>query len=313
MNKVFDRSLLRRRRDRAAAKITQHDFLFEEVADRLAERVEEVRRDFPLALDLGCHHGCLARALGPLRAQTPQKIGHLLQSDISLAQAKLAAKAGANVTGTAPSLVADEEFLPFGASCLDLVISNLSLHWANDLPGSLIQIRHALKPDGLFLGALLGGASLWELRQVLLQAESETEGGAGPRVSPFADLQDAAGLLQRAGFALPLADRDRITVTYPDIFRLLADLRGMGEANALAARSNHPLTRRSLLRAAELYQTAHSGPDGKIAATFEILYLTAWTPSESQPQPLKPGSATTRLADALGETEQKTGDRVKPQ
>ena len=306
MIQLFDRALLRRRRDRAAGKLADHDFLFEEVAARLAERVAEVRRDFPLAADLGCHHGCLARALAPLRARAPQKLGTLVQSDLSPAQARLAAGEG---TAT---LVADEEFLPFAAGSLDLAVSSLSLHWVNDLPGCLIQIRQALKPDGLFLAALLGGATLWELRQALLQAESEIEGGAGPRISPFADLQDAAGLLQRAGFALPVADRDRIEVTYPDVFRLLADLRGMGEASVLADRSPRPLSRRSLLRAAELYQAAQTRPDGKIAASFEVLYLTAWAPAASQPQALRPGSAKTRLAEALGEEERKAGEKAKP-
>jgi SAM-dependent methyltransferase len=306
VRQLFDRALLRRRRDRAAERLADHDFLFEEVAARLAERLQEVRRDFPLALDLGSHHGCLARALAPLRAQSPDKIGYLVQSDLSPAQARLAAATGN------PALAADEEFLPFAAGKLDLAVSNLSLHWVNDLPGCLIQIRQALKPDGLFLAALLGGETLRELRQVLLQAESETQGGAGLRVSPFADLQDAAGLLQRAGFALPVADRDRIEVSYLDAFRLLADLRGMGEANALAERSPRPLTRRSLLRAAEIYQETHSRPDGKITASFEVLYLTAWAPAADQPQPLRPGSAKTRLAEALGEEERKAGEKAKP-
>ena len=302
---VFDRQLLRRRRDRAAAGIIAHDFLFREVAARLAERLAEVRRDFPLALDLGCHHGCLARALAS-EGIGAGKIGRLFQSDLSPALANMA-----RARGGGAALVADEEALPFAAASLDLVASNLSLHWVNDLPGCLLQIRRALRPDGLFLAALLGGNSLWELRQALLQAESETSGGAGPRVSPFAELQDAAGLLQRAGFALPLADRDRIAVSYPDAFRLLADLRGMGEANALKTRGR-PLTRRALLRAAELYQTAHAREDGKVTATFEVLYLTAWAPVESQPKPLAPGSAQTRLADALGEEERPAGDKVGP-
>ena len=298
--RIFDRALLRRRRDRAAAGIAAYDFLFREVAARLAERLEEVRRAFPLALDLGCHQGCLADALS-----APGKLGCLVQSDLSPAFARAARAAKA-----APTLVADEEFLPFASASFDLVVSALTLHWVNDLPGSLIQIRQALKPDGLFLAALLGGASLWELRQALLQAESETRGGAGARVSPFADLQDAAALLQRAGFALPVADRDRITVSYPDAFRLMADLQGMGEANALEARS--PLTRRSLLRAAELYRERHTREDGKVTATFEVLYLTAWAPAASQPKPLTPGSAKNRLAAALGEEERPAGERAKP-
>jgi len=198
---------------------------------------------------------------------------------------------------------ADEERLPFAAASLDLIVSSLSLHWANDVIGALVQARLALKPDGLFIGALFGGATLTELRQALTAAELELTGGAGPRVSPFADPSDAAGLLQRAGFALPVADVDRVTVRYDHPMRLMADLRRMGETSVLAERHPRPLTRRVLARALEIYARDFADPDGRLPATFEILTLTGWSPSETQQKPLRPGSAKVRLADALGGVE----------
>ncbi len=178
-----------------------------------------------------------------------------------------------------------------------------SLHWTNDLPGALLQIRRALRPDGLFIGAFLGGATLTELRQSLLAAEAEIAGGAGPRVSPFADAVDAAGLLQRAGFALPVSDVDRVTVRYEHPLRLLADLRAMGETNVLRDRPRRPLTRAVLARAFDVYRERFGEADGRVPATFEIVTATGWAPSPTQPRPLQPGSATTRLADAVGGTE----------
>jgi SAM-dependent methyltransferase len=211
-----------------------------------------------------------------------------------------------------PALAADEETLPFAEASFDAVFSLLSLHWVNDLPGALVQIRRALKPDGLFLAALLGGETLTELRGALMQAEIEEEGGAGPRVSPFADVAQAGGLLQRAGFALPVADVDSITVSYPDAFRLMQDLRGMGETNAVAAHRRTASRRATLMRAAALYSERHADQDGRLPATFQVVYLTAWAPHESQPQPLRPGSAKARLADALGTEEQSAGEKADP-
>ena len=207
-------------------------------------------------------------------------------------------------------LVVDEERLPFAPASLDLIVSSLALHWINDLVGALIQIRHALKPDGLFLGAILGGATLTELRQALTVAEVEIVGGAGPRVSPFADAHDAASLLQRAGFALPVVDVDTVTVRYGHSLSLMADLRAMGEANALFERPATPLTRRILARADEIYRERFSQPDGRIVATFEIITLTGWAPHESQQQPLRPGSAKMRLADALHAVERPAGEKA---
>jgi SAM-dependent methyltransferase len=300
--KPFDRKLLRLRRARAARGLPGYDFLLKEVGERLLERLEDIRRSFPLALDLGCHDGTLgrlARGRGGIRC--------LVQADLSEAMAAAASKEAG------PALVLDEEALPFAPGSFDAVLSLLDLHWVNDLPGCLAQVKHCLKPDGLFLAALFGGETLWELRQCLMEAEMELEGGLSPRVSPQLELADAAGLLQRAGFALPVADRDRVTVDYPNALKLMEDLRGMGESNAVAQRRRSFTRRRTLLRAAELYQERFAGPDTRVSATFEIFFLTAWTPAASQPQALRPGSAKTRLAEALGTEERKTGVKARPQ
>jgi SAM-dependent methyltransferase len=201
-------------------------------------------------------------------------------------------------------LVADLERLPLADASIDLAVSLLALQWTNDLVGTLIQIRRILKPDGLFIGALFTGSTLTELRQVLLEAETEVTGGASPRVSPFADGPDLAGLAQRAGLALPVVDIDRITVRYDHPLRLMADLRAMAETSVLRDHARRPLRRGVLARACTLYKERFSDPDGRIRATFEISTLTGWAPHPDQQQPLRPGSARTRLADALGVSEQ---------
>ena len=293
---VFDRRLVQRNRDRAAAGLGAHDFLFREAAERLADRLDDMTRKFPCALDLGCHGGELASVLrGRGGTET------LVQCDLSPAMARRAGENG-NVT-----LVADEEMLPFAPESFDLVISNLSLHWVNDLPGCLIQIRRCLKPDGLFLAAMLGGDTLAELRQALMEAELAESGGLSPRVSPFADLRDAGGLLQRAGFALPVVDGDRLTARYADLLGLMRDLRGMGEANAVQARSRRMAPRALFVRADDLYRRT-ADADGRLPATFQIITLTGWAPHAAQQRPLVPGSARSRLADALG-IDQRTGRR----
>jgi NADH dehydrogenase [ubiquinone] 1 alpha subcomplex assembly factor 5 len=282
---VFDRSALRRQRERTAPHLDGYDFLIREVAERLRERLGDVRRAFPLALELGCHTGQLGHVLRDRKA-----IGRLIQTDLSLAMAQRA---------DGLRLVADEEALPFGAEVFDLVLSCFSLHWINDLPGTLAQARYALKPDGLFLAAMPGGTTLHELREAVMRAEIELEGGAGLRVSPFVDLRDAGSLLQRAGLAMPLVDVETITVTYEHPLKLMQELRGMGEANALTERARRPLRRSTLLRAAEIYHELFADVRGRIPATFEILMLSAWKPDPGQPQPIRRGSGRVGLAEAL--------------
>src|SRR6185295_1113961 len=198
------------------------------------------------------------------------------------------------------SLLFDEEALPFAAESLNGFIKLLGLESVNDIPGTLAQIRRSLAPDGLFLAAVLGGETLNELRRAWPAAESEVPGGTAPRIAPFVHVREWGALLQRAGFALPVVDADRRTVRYPDLLALMRDLRGLGLTNALLARSRRPMTRRLLLRLMETYAAHFAAEDGRISATFEIIYLTAWSPHETQPQPLRPGSAAKRLADALG-------------
>lgn len=283
---LFDRPTLRIRRERAAAAFADAAFLVEEVAERLLDRLPDIDRRFPMALDLGCHTGQIGALLaGRGGIQT------LVQADPSFAMVRRAADL---------RVVADPEALPFAGNRFDLVLSCFLLHAVNDLPGALVQIRRALRPDGLFLAALPGGETLRELRQVLMEAEIELADGASPRVMPFVDVRDAGMLLQRAGFALPVADMETITVTYAHPLALMRELRAMGEANPLAQRSRRPLRRDVLMRACALYQETFGTPEGRIPATFQILFLTAWHPHESQQQPLRRGSGQESLARALG-------------
>ncbi len=293
---VFDRRAVARHRTRAATTLARHDFLFAEIAERVADRIQDIDRRFPLALDLGCHDGVLGRHL-----KASGKVDAVISADLAPAMARLAG-------GTA--LAADEEWLPFADASFDLIASAASLHWVNDLPGTLVQIRDALKPDGFFAASMIGGGTLTELRQAFLAAEARVEGAASLHVSPFVDLRDAAGLMQRAGFAMPVVDLETITVTYADVFGLIRDLRGMGEQNALAARRRKPLRRETVLALAEEYQARFAGPDGRIPATFEIVTLTGWAPGPDQPVPKRRGTATHRLADALGVPEIGTGDKA---
>jgi SAM-dependent methyltransferase len=295
--RLFDRPLHRRRLERAAPRFGAAGFLKTRAASDAVERLGAILRGFPLAVDLGARDGAFARALAAGDAR--DRVGFLIETD--LARGMLAGRPG-------PRVQLDEERLPFADASLDLVVSTLALHWVNDLPGALIQIRRALRPDGLFLGALLGGSTLTELRQCLTAAEAELSSGAGLRVAPFADAYDAAGLLQRAGFALPVADVDRVIVRYAHPLRLIADLRAMGETNALVDRARQPLSRAVLARTCALYAERFSDPDGRVRATFDILTMTGWAPHPDQQQPLKPGSAKMRLADALGTVERPAGD-----
>jgi SAM-dependent methyltransferase len=292
---IFDRALIRRRHRRADA-LGVATFLLDHVAAELADRLAAVLRRFDLALDLGTPGEQVRAALASLGS-----VGTVVRAD-----------AMANDGGKNPErfVAADEEALPFGAATFDLVVSALTLQFVNDLPGVLVQIRHALKPDGLFLGALIAGETLTELRQAFAAAESEVEGGASPRVAPFADLRELGALLQRAGFALPVTDVDRLTVRYDSVFGLMRDLRRMGATNALHARRRAPLKRATLHRLAEIYAERFADDDGRVRATFEIVWLSGWAPHPDQQQPLRPGSAKTRLADALGTREISTGEKA---
>ena len=297
--KLFDRALHRARLERAAAGFDSASFLKARVAQDVAWRLSAILRRFPLAVDLSARSGNFTRALQSSPAAT--QVDALIEADLSRAMLSLGGDR------SKARLVADEERLPFAPGSLNLAVSLLSLQWTNDLVGALVQIRRALKPDGLFIGALFGGETLTELRQALLQAEAELVGGAGPRVSPYADAVDGAGLLQRAGFALPVSDVDRITVRYASPLKLMSDLRAMGEANALVERPRRPLTPAILERTCEVYADRFGLADGRIPATFEIITLTGWAPHASQQQALKPGSARMRLADALGVPEHRLG------
>ena len=295
-HEIFDRELLQRRRARIAAAAEAHDFLLRRVAEDFSERLRAVQRQFATVVDLGAHHGVLARHL-----QTLPGVSTVVSVDHAWEYLRQCPE---------PRVLADEEFLPFRDGALDLVVSALSLHHVNDLPGALVQIRRALKPDGLLLAALLGGQTLSELRESFLLAETEIEGGASPHVAPFADVRDFGSLLQRVGFALPVTDADLVTVTYESPLALMRDLRGMGASNVLKDRSRRPLRRETLIRACEIYLERHGLPGGRIPATFEIITLTGWVPHESQQKPLQPGSAKMRLADVLGTREISAGDKT---
>lgn len=296
---VFDRRTVRQHRDRAAQRLAEHDFLFREAAQRLAERLDDINRSFPNVLELGAHGGVLSENLLGRNG-----IERIVRCDASARMVR---------GGTScPAVVADEECLPYAPASFDLIVSSCSLHWVNDLPGALIQIRRALKPDGLFIGTLFGRATLNELREVLLEAELAECGGAGPRISPFVDVRDAGGLLQRAGFALPVVDADTITVSYSSAFDLMRDVRGMGESNAIAERRRCFTRRSTLLRAAAIYADRYADDQHRIPATFQIVTLTGWAPHESQPRPLRPGSAVHRLSDALGTAELSGGEKAGP-
>jgi SAM-dependent methyltransferase len=294
---IIDRDLLRARRRRALA-LGPATFLLDRVAEDLADRLTTVLRSFEYALDLGTPTDALRR-----RLTASGKVGTIIA-----ANALVGAGAEAGAAGLA--IAADEEVLPLRAGALDLVASGLALHFVNDLPGTLVQIRRALRPDGLFVAALLGGDTLTELRAAFAAAEAEIEDGISPRVLPFADLRELGSLLQRAGFALPVTDVDRLTVRYASPLALMHDLRRMGATNPLVDRSRRPLRRATLARMLEIYAQRFGDPDGRIRATFEIVYLTGWAPHESQQQPLAPGSARTRLADALGTQERSAGEKA---
>ena len=292
---LFDPALRRLRRDRAARSLGEADFLLTEVSERLAERLEDVLRSFPRVAILGAWDGTPARILAGRSG-----IGSLIQVESSPLMAARAAAFG-------PVVVADEEALPLAEGSFDLILAPLTLHGVNDLPGALTQIRRALRPDGLFLGAMLAGETLQNLRSAFAEAEIQTAGGLSPRVAPFADLRSLGGLLQRAGFALPAADLDRIEASYREPLRLLHDLKAMGESNPLRERRRAFLRRDTLLRALEILAL-----DPPLKIRFDVAFLTGWAPHESQQKPLKPGSAQFRLAEALKTPEHPLDDKPEP-
>lgn len=281
-NVVFNRRVVRKNRDQAAANFSNHNFLVQEITNRLLDNLLDIRKDFQNIVSVQADLGAV---------NTHFKKASLIHQDFSK-----------NMLRDQPGLLVqgDEEFFPFKNQSLDLILSCLSLHWVNDLPGSLIQFLQSLMPDGLFLGALFGGETLKELRQAMMSAEMELRGGISPHISPFLDIKDAGSLLQRAGFALPVVSAEQVTVTYPDAFELMKDLKAMGEQNSLIKRFKGLTSPKLLSKTAEIYHHTHADGEGRIPATFEILYLQGWTPHESQQKPLKPGSAKISLKDALG-------------
>jgi len=291
---IFDRALLLRRQARAL-QAGCAAFLMERVADDLRERLAAVLRRFDRAAVFGTLPALLRGAV-----DAAGNVGTVITVD---RLPHSAAPGGLHVR-------ADEEALPFAVGALDLVVSALGLQTVNDLPGALVQARRALRPDGLFLAAILGGETLTELRQAFAQAEAEVEGGVSPRVAPFADVRELGALLQRAGFALPVADLDRVVVRYRSPLGLMADLRAMGATNMLVERRRKPLRRATLARMMEIYGERFTDADGRFRATFDIVWLSGWAPDASQQKPLKPGSARTRLADALNAREWPAGDKA---
>ena len=284
MDHLFDPALVAHRRRRAADNFDpKAGFLADIAAEEMAFRLMAVERRFEAAAEIFGGTGAAAQA-----AMASGKIGTMTRVDVA---------------GEPDVTARDFEDVPLEAQSLNLVLAPLGLHLVNDLPGSLVRIRRALKPDGLFLAAIPATGTLTELNDVLLETETRLYGGASPRVAPFGDVRSVGALLQRAGFALPVADVESYTVRYDSLFGLMRDLRAMGMTNALANRSRRPVSRRFFVEAAKLYAERHADSDGRIRATFSIVYLSGWAPHESQPKPLKPGSATVRLADALKGTQ----------
>ena len=301
---LFDRLRLGQNRARSQHNFTQHNVLFEEVSLQLLERLEGINRPFNHILDLGTRNFSVAKSLSK---QNPSRF--IVHSHSTTDVNKLM---------LSHVCVADDEWLPFRDASFDLIISNLSLHWANDLPGALIQIRRALKPDGFFIAALFGGETLRELRECLYEAEMQLRGGVSQHISPFADLQDCGSLLQRAGFSLPVIDKERFTLTYDDSFQLMRDVRGMGEGNILSSRDKRFMPKSLFTLADQIYKSRFAiAPESsekttKISATFDVLFIAGWAPHDNQQKPLKPGEAQTRLASALNTSEVTALDKAAP-
>jgi SAM-dependent methyltransferase len=289
---IFDRKLLRARLKRFDGLYNSANFLKARVTEDMIETLSAINRHFDLALELNARDQGFADTLA--NSDAAGRIGFLIQSDID-----------GGLMHDGARLVLDEETLPFGDDSLNLIVSGLGLHWANDLPGVLVQIRRALKPDGLFIGTMFGGETLKELRTCLMEAEIEVRGGYGPRIAPFAEAYDVIALMRRIGFTMPVVDSDKVTVSYDNPLALMRDLRAMGEGNVMQLRPRKGLNRAIISRASEIYFERFVDDEGRITATFEIITLSGWKAHESQQTPLKPGSAKVRLADALGVKEGK--------
>ena len=289
---IFDRGQIRRQQARVATKITDHNFLIDWNMRQIIDRLADIKRTYPRVLLVG--------------ASVSSDLRHELKVAGQIEELLIADESDA----LSPDVVFDSELWPESITNFDLIVAPFMLHRTNDVPGALIQMRHALKPDGLMMAAFPGGETLIELRQSFMNAEIAQRNGAQMRVHPFIDRQQAAALLQRGGYSLPVVDSERLTVTYDNAFRLMQDLRGMGETNSLVLRQRHMTGKNLMLEMARLYQCNFSEDDGRIRATFEMIFMTGWAPHESQQQPLRPGSAQNRLADALGTTEISAGERT---
>lgn len=290
---IFDRACVKRNRQRAQERFDDYSFLFQWSKNHLHDRILDINRRFGSALNIGSRAPILAH----------DKIDHITTLDLTRIPFD---------TNASPYIQASEDFLPIAHKSLDLIVSNLNLHTVNDLPGALLQIKQSLKEDGLFIASILGGETLHELRKIFTETELELYGGISPRIAPFADKPQMGDLLQRAGFALPVVDSDIVTVTYDNIFKLFHDLRGMGEGNAIIARKKSPTSKAFFMRAAQKYHEQFAEEDGRIVASFEVIFLLGWSPHSSQQKPLRPGSAEHSLAEALNTTEIKAGEKAKP-
>lgn len=279
---LFNRFLIKLRRDKISSTFAKHDFLKKEISHRLIDNLGDIKKSFNIILSMNVDESCLTQRF---------KQAFIIHQDYSL-----------NMLKSLPdmSIQADEEYLPYQNQSLELILSCLNLHWVNDLPGTLIQILRSLKPDGLFLGATFGGETLTELRQSMLKADIELRGGSSPHISPFIDVRDAGALLQRAGFALPVVSTERIIVTYSDALSLMKELKAMGENNALLKQYKGLTTPRLMVKVADIYHQTYANKNGRVPATFDIVYLQGWAPHESQQKPLKPGTAKVSLKEALG-------------
>lgn len=292
---LFDRRALRQHRSRAARLCGVNDFLRREVSNKLVERLGDVKRNFDIALDLG---GALTGTKGSSAAT------RIITGDLSTTRMEVA--------GNDNPVAMDEELFPFANHSFELITSNLTMHWINDLPGALAQIQRVLMPDGLFLAAILGGDTLFELRHAFIEAETDTVHRTTPHTSPMIKVAEAGALLQRAGFAMPVVDIDTLTFTYENMFSLMRDLRCMGETNAVLARDRHFLRRDILFSAANYYKDYYAAEDGRIPATFQVIWLTGWAPHKDQQKALAPGSAKNRLADVLYSNETPAGEKADP-